>query len=60
MQITSYANDHLAMLASKLANIKSGTILRRLGMTNSRDLRDTVVLRCRVTASMHDARANSG
>ena len=37
--VVYYANDDLAMPASKLANLKSGTVSRRLGMTGPENLR---------------------
>ena len=36
--VVYYANDDLAMPASKLANLKSGTVSRRLGMTGPEKL----------------------
>lgn len=36
--VVYYANDDLAMPASKIANLKSGTVSRRLGMTGPEDL----------------------
>ena len=36
--VVYYANDDLAMAASKLANLKSGTVSRRLGMTGPEGL----------------------
>ena len=39
--ITYFANDDLAMPASKLANLKNRTVSRRLGMTGPEDLAKT-------------------
>jgi esterase/lipase superfamily enzyme len=39
--ITYFANDDLAMPASKLANLKNRTVSRRLGMTGPEDLDKT-------------------
>ena len=46
--VVYYANDDLAMPASKLANLKSGTVSRRLGMTGPEDI-------CAVPRNVYEA-----